>query len=511
MRGSLPRLTEPGIFNGRLSLRIWVQHMTDLFHDVRFGMRTLAARPGFTAIAVLVLAIGIGANSAVFSVVNAVLLRPIPFTDSARLVLFWNRSPGLNIAQDWLSPAEYFDVKDQTQVFEDAAIAFVNTYNLSTFSPDGDSRPERVGGATVSASLFSLLGCDPSAGRAFLPEDEVYGAARTAIISDSLWRRRFAADTHLLGQSIMVDGVDYTVVGIIPRDFALNNETLPAYHPVQNIDVLMPLRLPATAANDRDHEDYTVIARLKKGVTPARAQAAVDTVTARLRQDFSDHYPSNSGFTISVVPMLEHSVKDVKVALLVLTGAVGLVLLIACANVAGLLLSRGETRKQEIAIRTALGASRPRLIRQFLTENLLLSLIGGALGLLLALWGISGMRSLNPGNVPRVAEINIDPRVLAFALVTTVLTGVVFGLVPALKGSQVNVSESLKESGRDSHGGAASRRARGAVVVAEVAISLILLTGAGLLVRSFSRLQAVDPGFSAAGVFSMRLSLAGPK
>jgi predicted permease len=484
--------------------------METLFQDIRFGLRMLIKNPGFTAIAALALALGIGANTAVFSVVNGVLLRPIPYKDSDRLVMLWNNSPGLNITQDRLSPAEYFDTRDAA-AFEQAGLAFVNTLNLTGPDASGDDRPERIGGARVSSSLLTLLGAHPAQGRAFLPEEDQPGGQRTAIISDGLWHRRFGADAGLLGKSLMLDGQDYAIVGIMPPDFVLNNETLPAYHPVDKIDVLMPLPLPAAAPGDRDHEDYTVIARLKPNVKAVQAQAEVDTIVARLRQDYPQNYPANSGFTIRVVPMLEHAVGSIRLMLLFLLGAVAFVLLIACANVAGLLLSRSAVRRQEIAIRTAMGASRLRLIRQLLTESVLLSLIGGGLGLMAAAWGVKALRLLNAGNVPRAAEIEIDARVFAFTALVALLTGLAFGLVPALRASQTTVSEVLKEGGRDAVGAARAASARGLLVVVEIALSLILLVGAGLLIRSFLRLQTVAPGFSTRNILSFRLSLAGSK
>jgi predicted permease len=484
--------------------------MESLLQDLRYGFRILAAKPGFTAIAILALGLGIGANTAVFSVVNGVLLRPIPLKDSVRLVLLWQRSPGLNVAQDWLSPAQYFDIKNGTDVFDQTAIAFVNTLNLTDLTSDSDPRPERIGGARVSSSLFTLLGATPLLGRAFLPQEDLPGSARTVIISNGLWHRRFSGDPAVIGRSVTIDGQDYAVVGVMPPDFGLNNETLPAYHPVDDLDVFMPLPLPASADHDRDHEDYTVIGRLRSGVTALQAQAEVDTVVARLKQDYPQNYPANSGFTISVVPMLEHAVGDIRPALLVLLGSVAFVLLIACANVAGLLLSRAASRRQEIAVRTALGAGRVRLVRQLLTETTLLSLGGGALGLALAVWGTSALRWPSAGYIPRASGINIDARVLAFTLVTTLVTAFLFGLVPAFRVSRTNVNEMLKEGGRQP-AGAGHARTRSALVVAEIALSLVLLAGAGLLIRSFIRLQSVDPGFATRNILSLRLSLAGSR
>ena len=486
-------------------------YMEMALQDIRCGLRNLTAKPGFTAVAIMTLALGIGANTAVFSIINGVLLRPIPFKNSDRLVMFWNRSPGLNISQDWLSPGEYFDIKARADVFEDSTIAFVNTFNLTGLNQTADSRPERVGGATVSSSLFTVLQVNPAVGRAFLPEEDRPGASGVVIISDALWRRRFGADGALIGKSLTIDGRQCAVVGIMPPNCDLNNETLPAYRPVDDLDVLMPLPLPATAERDLDHEDYTVLARMRPGVTAAQAQAQVDGIVAGLRQDHPEHYPSNSGFTIGVTPMLEYAVGDARKALLMLLAAVSLVLLIACANVAGLLLSHGAARRQEIALRTALGATRSRLVRQFLTENLMLSFAGGALGLVFALWGISILKAINPANIPRIGEIDIDARVLAFTFIAVLFTGVLFGLIPALTASKVDVNDMLKEAGRGAQSGAGAARTRRFVVAIEIALCVVVLAAAGLLIRSITRLQAVNPGFSPMNVLSLRLTLAGTK
>ncbi|MGH9762127.1 MAG: ABC transporter permease, partial [Blastocatellia bacterium] len=481
-----------------------------MLQDLRYGLRMLVNKPAFTAVAVAALSLGIGVNSAVFSVVNSVLLRPIPLSHSDRLVMLWNRSPGLNVLEDWLSPAEYFDIK-QAGSFDAAAIAFVNTVNLTDLNSDADDRPERVGGAQVSSSLFAMLEAKPALGRLFLPEEDQPGNRLTTVISNALWRRRFSSDPVVIGKSVTLDGKEYSVIGVLPADFGLNNETLPAYHPVEDVDVFMALPLAPAAAQDRRHEDFTVLARLKPNVSATQAQAEIDTIVARLRHDYPQNYPPNAGFTISVVPVLQHAVGGIRPLLLILLGAVAFVLLIACANVANLLLSRAAARRHEIAIRTAMGASRLRLVRQFLMESLLLALTGGALGLVLTFWGVHGLRVLNPANVPRIAEIAVDGRVVGFTLAVSLLTGILFGLVPALRASQIHFNEMLKEGGRDRMGGAHARGARGLLVVSEIALSLILLAGAGLLIRSFLGLQAVSPGFNTSNVLSLHLGLAGSK
>lgn len=483
--------------------------MDTLIHDVRYGLRTIARKPGFSIVAIMVLALGIGANAAVFSVVNSVLLRPINFPNSDRLVMMWNRSPGLNIAEDWLSTGEYFDLK-QAKSFEDVAAAFVNTVNLTGVNANGDQEPERIGRATVTSSLFSVLEANVAKGRAFLPDENQVGKPRTAIISDALWQRHFGSDPAIIGRSIVLDGKDYTVVGILARNFPLNKETLPSFSPVTNLDVLVPLPLPDSAGQERKREDYTVIGRLKQGVSPAQAQSEVDTIVARLKHDFPQNYPPNSGFTISVVPMLEHAVGSIRSSLMILLGAVAFVLLIACANIANLLLSRAAGRRQEIAVRTALGARRSRLVRQMLTESMLLAITGGSLGLLFALWGVAALKWINPGNIPRIGEIKVDATVLIFTAAVSLLTGCLFGVVPAFRGSHISVIETLKEGGRIRAAGL-SNRARGFLVVVEIALSLVLLIGAGLLMRSFARLSSVEPGFSVDRVTSFYLSLPSAK
>jgi predicted permease len=479
--------------------------MQTLLQDVRYAIRLLIKRPGFTAVAVLTLALGIGANSSIFSVVNAVLLRPLPFKDSDRLVMFWNRSPGLNIPQDWLSIAQYVDIKNQADGFEDVAIAVGGNFNLS----DVDV-PERVQGIRASSSLLRLLGVQPALGRAFLPEEDEPGKPLVAIISNELWQHRFGADPDVIGRSITLNGQLATVAGILPAGVSLNREVIPTVSGIDRADVILPFPLSAEALRNRGNESFNVLARLKPGVPLEQAQAQVDTMVERLKQEYPDSYPEGSGFTMSVVPVLEEIVRNIRPALLVLSGSVLFVLLIACANLANLLLSRAAARQKEFAVRTALGASRFRMVRQLLTESIILALAGGGGGLLIAVWSLEGLRALSPGNIPRMNEVAIDHRVLTFTFVISLLVGVIFGLVPALRASKTNLNESLKEGGKGSHEGSRGNRVRSTLIAAEIALSLILLVGAGLLMRTFVNLQRVNPGFSTDNIISLRLLLAGP-
>ncbi len=479
--------------------------METLLQDLRYSARMLLSKPGFTLIVVTTLALGIGANTAIFSVVNALLLRPIPLKDSDRLVTLWNHYPGLNIAQDWLSPGEYLDIKAQSQSFEEVAISAGRSFNLT-----GGDTPARIEGARVSSSLFSLLNAAPAKGRAFLPEEDEPGRTLTAIISHQLWAERFASDPDLIGKPLTLNGRAATVIGIMPASFSLNNELMPTVAGTERADVILPLSLAAEDLQDHGSDNYNVWARLKPGVTVAQAQAELDAIADRLRRKYPNNYPDNSGFTIGAVPLLEQVIGNTRLVLLVLFGSVAFVLLIACANVANLLLVRADARQKELAIRAAVGAGRIRLIRQLLTESLLFAMLGGASGLLIAVWGLDGLRGLSAGNLPRLSEIRIDNRVLAFTFIVSALTGLIFGLAPALKFSRIDLNEALKESGRNSTGGSRGRRIRNALVVSEISLSLVLLACSGLLIRSFTALQRVNPGFSAQRVLSFRLALTGP-
>jgi predicted permease len=479
-------------------------------HDLRYARRALARTPGFTAAALLSLAIGIGANTSIFSVANALLLRPLPYRDTDQLVILWNRSPGLAITQDWFSPAQYFDIRTGSRSFEQVALAIGGNYTLT-----GDGEPERVGVARISSSLLPMLGARPLAGRLFSPDEDLPGHAAAAVLTYDMWQRRYGGDPRVVGSSVLLSGVSYPVVGILPRGFALPHEVLPILQGPEQSEILLSLPLLTTSPQNRDHEDYNILARLKRGVSVQQAQAEMDTLTARLRRDYPEVYPPNGGLTFGVVPLLEQVVGDTRHTLLVLLGAVGFVLLIACANVANLLLSRAIGRQREIAVRAALGAGRSRIVRQLLVESLLLAVAGGALGVLFSWWGVSWIQAFGTRSVPRLHEIAIDFRVLLFTLVLSLCSGLVFGLAPALQVSRLDLHSSLKNAARGSSGMGATwgrgNRLRRLLVVAELALSVVLLIGAGLLIRSFARITEVAPGFNPTGVLTFDLALAGRK
>ncbi|MEP7343117.1 MAG: ABC transporter permease [Acidobacteriota bacterium] len=478
--------------------------MENLTKDIRYGFRMLMKQPGFTLIAVITLALGIGANTAIFSIVNGLLLRPLPYRSADRLAIIWTHSPGANVAQDWPSPGQFSALKSDNTVFEQLALAQGSNVILT-----GTGEPERLGVVRVSSGVFSLLGAQTAQGRVFLPEEDAPGKPLTAILSHGFWQRRFGGDAKALGQSLTLNGASYTIVGVMPPDFSLGYEVMPTVGAVSQAEVLLPLPLsPERMANHGD-ENYNVLARLKPGATVAQAQTELNLAVHRLEQQAPDRYPPSRRFSFSIRPLLEQVVGDVRLALYILLGAVGCVLLIACANVANLLLARAAVREKEMAIRTAIGAQRWRVVRQLLTESVLLSVVGGALGLLLAVWGLALLRWINPGNIPRLAAIGIDGRVLAFTSAAAVLTGILFGMAPALRVSRVNLSETLKDGGR-SLVGSGNHRLRNLLVVTEIALSLVLLIGAGLLIRSFFRVQQVEPGFVPQNVLSMRVAVVGP-
>jgi putative ABC transport system permease protein len=462
----------------------------DFWQDVRYGLRVLLKNPGFTAVAVIALAIGIGANSAIFSVVNTVLLRPLPYKDSERLVMVWEDDTKHGYPRDTPAAANYVDWRDQNKVFEGMAAIAEQSFNLT-----GVGEPERIVGRRVSANLFSLLGVAPQLGRAFLPEEDAPGAGRVVMLSYGLWQRRFGSDPALVGKPLTLNGEPHTVVGVMPKGFEF---------PTREDELWVPIAFTQQQAASRGNHYLEVIARLKPGVELEQAQAEMSTIASRLSQQYPEQ---NTELGAVVVPLHEQVVGDIKPALLVLLGAVGFVLLVACANVANLLLARAAVRQKEIALRVALGASRLRLIRQFLTESVLLAALGGVAGLLLALWGVNLLKAFIPENISQLKAISVDAKVLGFTLLVSMLTGFIFGLAPATQASSFNLNETLKEGGRDAASGARGKRIRSLLVVAEVAVSLVLLIGAGLLINSFMRLRSVDPGFRADNLLTMNVLL----
>jgi predicted permease len=484
--------------------------MGTLLQDIRYGFRGLAKSPGFTAVALLSLAIGISANTSIFSIVDTLLLRPLPYQDASRLVILWNRSPGLGITEDWFSTAQYFDIKTLHHGFQGVAIAIGGNENLT-----GDGKAERVGTIHVSSNLLPMLGVEPARGRLFAPSEDAKGSAGTAVLGYGMWVRRYGSDPHVIGKSLTINGSTFQIIGILPRSFSLPREVLPTLGGAEQADILLPLPLASDAAQNRDHEDYNIIGKLKKDVTLQQAQAEMDTITARLRQDHPANYPPNGGLTFGIVPLSEQVVGDSRSTLFVLLFAVAFVLLIACANVANLQLSRALARQKEIAVRMAIGANRVRIARQLLTESLLLSLCGGSLGVLLALGSLKWVRMLGPGSVPRLDDISIDGRVLLFTLLISLVSGTLFGLAPALRISHIDLQSALKVGGRgETVAGAMWGRGkslRKSLVVCELALSVLLLIGATLLIRSLANLQSVSPGFNPKNVLTMELAMTGDR
>jgi putative ABC transport system permease protein len=467
--------------------------------DIRYAFRRLRKTPGFSAIVLLTLALGIGANSAIFSVVNTVLIRPFPFRDPERLVVVDHFYPSLNNLEAGASAPGFRDLRDKAQTFDGVFVMTGWTPALTGISGE----PQRLQGTRASGLVFKTLGVAPIAGRPFTPEEDVPGKNHVVVLSYGFWQRQFGGEQSAVGKQIILNGEPYDVIGVMPASFGdFRNRPVDLWSPL----ALTPEQL---SDNNRTNEYLTLVARLKPGIGIDRARADMKTFANQLRTQFPEQYASD--WTLKVTPMNEKVSGRIRPALLVLLGAVGFVLLIACANVANLLLARAASRIKEVAIRSALGATRRDLLRQLMAESILLAVVGGAMGLGLAWLGMKGVVALKPANVPRITELRIDGLVTLFTLGVAIVTGLVFGLVPAIQTSRANLQETLKEGGRSGSADRSGHTMRRVLVVAEVALALTLLTGAGLLIRSLVLLQGVSPGFDSSNLLTFNVVIPSSK
>ena len=469
--------------------------MDKLLGDVRYAFRNLIKRPGFTLVAVATLALGIGANSAIFSAINALLLKPLPFKNEDRVMAIWDKNPSRGVEHNEVTMANYLDWKAQNQSFEQLALYRWWSANLT-----GVDTPERVQGFLITGNFMDALGAKPMMGRAFIEEENEPGKDAVAIIAYSLWQRRFGGDPNIINKEITLNTIKRTIVGVMP----------PRFNFPKGAEVYAPIPLTPQLRENRGNHTYYVIGKLKSGVNQTAAQADIDTIAGRLEKQYPD---TNSGLGANVIPILADTVRQYDRALWVMMGAVGFVLLIACANVANLMLARASGRQKELALRAALGASRWRIVRQLMTESVIVALVGGLLGVFIAFWGIDLLRGANPGDAAKYApgwdQLGINIPVLVFTIGLSILSGLIFGLAPALQVSKPNLNDALKEGGRQ--GSAGSNRLRSSLVVFEIALSLILLVGAGLLTRSFMSLLKTDPGFKPDHLITANLVLPAAK
>lgn len=473
-----------------------------MLNEIRVALRGLGKSPGFTAIAIATVALAIGANGAVFSLINALLIRPLPFHDPGKLVLVWEQFINQGLERIPVSPPEFLDYEKEVRSCSQLA-----AFNYTAFNLTGGAIPERIQGAAVSSSLFSLLGVEPIAGRTFARDEQGEGHDDVVVISERLWKRRFNSDPMLVGKTLELNGRTFTVIGVMPRAFEF---PIPLFNVqggqfAEQVDIWKPVAFTANELQSRGSRAYGIIGRLNAGVTPAKAQAEFDTITANWLRIHTDNYPS--GFGAKVYSLQEQVVGGMRKGLAILLGAVAFVLLIACANLATMLLARASARERELAIRVALGAGRWRLLRQMLTESVLLALGGGIGGLLLSVWGLELLKRVGARTIPRLGEVHVDLAVLAVTALVTIGAGVLFGLIPALTSAKPELTEALKEGGRGSTSGTRRNRIRNALVVCEIALALVLLVGAGLLMKSFARLQNVSPGFNPHNILTMELVL----
>jgi putative ABC transport system permease protein len=472
-----------------------------MFQDLRFGLRTLRKNPGFTLIAIMTLALGIGVNTAIFSVVNALLFRSLPYTDPERLVMIWETNPllaAIGFTEISVTGGAFDDWRKQANSLESVSILDARRLALT-----GVDKPERIAGVSTSSNFFKVMGATPILGRVYGEDEDQPGANHVVVISDALWQRRFGGDREVCGKTMKLDGDTYTIIGVMPQGFQFPRAAdLPSFFQLPpQAELWTPAQLTSEQLQNRGSHGRAVIARLNPGVTLAQAQAEIDTITNRSAQQF----PDSQGWGARVMPLKEQLVGKLRRVLLILLGAVGFVLLIACVNVANLLLTRAATRQREIAICVALGAGRWRIMRRLLTESVLLALAGGLVGLMLAILGVDLLIALSPESIPRKHEIAVDGMALLFTFSVSLITGVFFGLAPAFQTSRIKLGEMLKDSTRGSTTGRS--RLRGLLITTEVALSLMLLIGAGLLIRSFSRLMEVGPGFDPQNVAALTLTI----
>lgn len=465
-----------------------------MLKDIRYGVRSLLKRPGLTAVALITLALGIGVNTAIFSAVDSVLLRPLPFKEPERVMAVWEHTPHLGIARNEFAPANYFDLRSQNKVFADVGAFGQLSVNLT-----GEGEPEQLEGQLVTANVFQLLGVAPALGRTFASDEDQLGREHVAVLSDALWRRRFNGDPGVINRNVTLNGESFTVVGVMPPAF---------FFPEREVELWTPWAMEPGQAEGRGDHYFRLVARLQPGVTREQANVEAESIAARL----AGEYPkTNEGLGFLVNSFHHDYVGDLRRPMLILFAAVGFVLLIACANVANLLLAQATTRRREIAIRMALGARRWAIARQLLIESLLLASAGGLLGVLAAIWGVEALAKLLPESLSKLQAISVDSRVFLFTIAVTLLTAIAFGVVPALHAARANPGEALGETGRDLSGGVSGRYLRRVLVIAEVALAVVLLAGAGLLIRSFNRLRQVDLGFKPDNLLTMRMVLPLPK
>lgn len=471
------------------------EFMSDLSNDVRFGLRSFLRAPGFTAVALITLALGIGATTAIFSVVNAVILEPLPYPEPNGLVQVWMDNRRMGLHEDLHSYPNYADLRDQNRVFSDMAVYFTSGVNLTSSCREGECEPERVNLLYSSPSLFTVLRVAPIIGRAFTADEDVPGRDRVALISHGLWMRMFAGDQNVVGKVVRLNGSERSIIGVLPQGFAFPN---------RDTDLWVPIALDNDERQARNAFGYYAVARLKPGVELSAAMRDVDVIARRLEVE----YPTNKDLGVYLVSLPEQVVgRTLRTSLWIMLAAVGAVLLIACANVANLMLSRAAVREREISVRVALGASRTRLVRQLLTESVLLATLGGALGIGLAWIGLLALERIAPTDIPRLDQVHLDPLILAATLGLAIVTGLAFGLAPAAQASRAAIASILRENIRGGTGGRRAQRLRRTLVAAQIALVVMLLTGAGLLIRSFMHLQRVDLGFRADHLLTMRLSI----